>query len=115
MAAPGDGPRARPPIFGVEGRDCAGAFVVDVRGELDVATLPQFEAVVRAGEHSGHRRMVVDLGAVTFVDSGGVNALLQLHRRMTSASLELLILPGRPRVQRVFVLMGLTTTLPFLA
>lgn len=111
---PEDGPRTRPPVFGVEAHARPGAFVIAVRGELDIATTPRFEEALAAAEENGHDRLVIDLGALTFVDSAGVNALLQLHHRRLAASRDLLILPGHARVQRVFVLMGLMTTLPFL-
>jgi anti-anti-sigma factor len=53
--------------------------VLFVRGELDFATAPELMHV--ATEHGGRSRLVVDLSAVTFIDSSGLRALIQLREQ----------------------------------
>jgi anti-anti-sigma factor len=56
--------------------DCA---VVCVAGEIDLASSHTLvsETVTAMLDHSP--RVIIDLGAVTFVDSSGVDALLEAH------------------------------------
>lgn len=87
--------------------------VIVIGGELDIATTPRLQAKIDEAELSGASEIVVDLGAVSFIDSSGVNVLVQLHRRARAGAQQLLILPGPLQVQRVFTLTGLTATLRF--
>ena len=51
---------------------------ITVRGELDLATAPQLSAAV--AEHHDAGLLVLDLTAVTFIDSAGVRVLIQADR-----------------------------------
>ena len=90
----------------------AGDTALAPRGELDLASAPLLaSAIARARcEHDG--RVVVDLGAVTFVDAAGMRPLLWargvLGRRLT-------IRPAPPRVHRVFAIAGVDRDLPFVS
>jgi anti-sigma B factor antagonist len=65
------------------------ANVVTVTGEIDMATAPELrEAIAAADLRQG--RLVVDLSAVTFLDSAGVAVLFD-H---AAHGLELIITPG---------------------
>ena len=81
------------------------ATVVTVGGELDVHTAPTLQAALAALDASG--RIVVDLSAVTFLDSTGlsvfVNALADAREREAS----LAVVASAPRVVKVFTLTGL--------
>ncbi|MCW2995966.1 MAG: hypothetical protein JWQ18_3461 [Conexibacter sp.] len=102
-----------PVDFTIEMHQDAHRVVIVIGGELDIATTPRLQATIDEAELIGAPEIVVDLGAVSFIDSSGVNVLVQLHRRTAAGASQLLILPGPPQVQRVFTLTGLTTTLPF--
>lgn len=51
-----------------------------VRGEVDIATTPAFDAAVTAALAAGATELVVDLGGVTFMGSRGLAGLLQAQR-----------------------------------
>jgi anti-sigma B factor antagonist len=102
-----------PVDFTIDMRQDAHHVVIVIGGELDIASAPRLQAKIDEAERSGASEVVVDLGAVSFIDSSGVNVLVQLHRRARAGAQELLILPGPPQVQRVFRLTGLTAALPF--
>jgi len=103
----------RSPIFDVRTRADAQAFVITLYGELDLATSPQLVAAIEQAERSGKPEIVIDLGELSFVDSSGINAVVQLHRRSAKSRQRLRILPGNSLVQRVFTLTGLASELPF--
>lgn len=79
---------------------------IEVRGELDLASVPTFEAAVRELDLSSHRRVVLDLGRLAFIDAAGLHAVLDLHEECVNVSTALTILPGPRHVQRVFELAG---------
>jgi anti-anti-sigma factor len=66
-------------------RKIASVLVIDARGEIDMSTAgelqPAIEAALRAEEP-----VVVDLCAVSFLDSTGLYALLVLRRRLLEQS-----------------------------
>jgi anti-sigma B factor antagonist len=101
------------PGFGVHVREGPRSVVVVLRGELDLSALPVLAEAVARARSLGREHLVVDLAALTFIDSSGLHALVQLHGRLRDAATELSILPGDPAVQRVFELTGLLATLPF--
>jgi anti-sigma B factor antagonist len=104
-----------PMEFTVDMRQDSGRVAIVIGGELDTATTPRLQAVIDEAEISGASEIVVDLRAVSFIDSSAVNVLVQLHRRTRAdpRQRQLILLPGPPQVQRVFTLTGLTATLPF--
>lgn len=93
----------------------ASSFVIALGGEVDIAGERAVREALHDAETSGLPEVIVDLGAVDFVDSMFVQELLRLHRRLDAAGRRLLVLPGPRRVQRVFEVCGLMDVLPFLA
>jgi anti-anti-sigma factor len=55
-----------------------------VRGEIDLATAPQLEAVVEQAilDHGAPRPLLVDLEECTFMDSTGLAILLRAQDRL---------------------------------
>jgi len=95
--------------------DRAGATAqVAVKGELDIATLPEFEQVVRSLRSPDLERLVVDLREVTFADAMSIELLLRLHTQLAEAGAELLVVRGPRAVHRVFELTGLDRVLVML-
>jgi anti-sigma B factor antagonist len=88
---------------------------IEVRGELDLAGVPTFRAAVRDLDVSCHRRVVLDLGRVSFIDAAGLHAVLDLHDECLDVSTALTILPGPRQVQRVFQLTGADEFLPLMS
>jgi anti-anti-sigma factor len=70
----------RPSRFEVGVERSAAYAVVRAAGELDIATAPDFEAVVRSELADGGGDLYVDLRAIEFLDSTGLRALIQGHR-----------------------------------
>ena len=56
-----------------------GRIRVIVASEFDLAVEEPFVDLVAEQLDAGHRRLLVDLGAVEFIDSSGVRALLRVH------------------------------------
>lgn len=57
-------------------------FVLEVHGEVDVASSGQLRERLRAAADSGASRILVDLGDVTFIDSIAMAAIVGTQRRL---------------------------------
>ena len=78
--------------------------VVQVRGDLDLATAPQLESIF--DEPDGH--VALDLAKVRFIDSTGLRALVRIHERQERV---VLVAPS-PVVQRLLSLTHMTDAFP---
>jgi anti-anti-sigma factor len=87
-----------------------GTEVVQISGELDLATVPRLEEAL--ADRGGRVRVVVDAAALTFVDVVGVEALVRCHSRLASAGGALLVTNPPPLLRRVLELTGLEGSLP---
>jgi anti-anti-sigma factor len=86
------------------------ARVVALAGELDLSTVAQLERAVRWAAAGDCRQVVLDLRELEFVDSSGLRAIFELHRRARG---RLVVVSGPARVQRAFELCGLIGQLVF--
>lgn len=82
------------------------APVLAVSGDLDIAAVDDF--LHRAGALLGAGVLEVDLGAVTFIDSTGLGALVQLRRQADAAGAQVRLTNVPARVGRLLELTGLT-------
>lgn len=83
--------------------------VVEVRGEVDLATLPRLlEAIGLAGSRlDGRPLLIVDLRAVELIDAYGVRVLVEEARAMEGLGGELrLVIPEIGSVARLFRLLA---------
>lgn len=61
-----------------------GTPVVDTDGEMDHLGLPQFRNELASLIEQGHRRIVVDMSDVCFMDSGGVSGVVYAMKRLAT-------------------------------
>jgi anti-sigma B factor antagonist len=60
-----------------------GMVIVSVAGEIDLATAPMLETAVDEAIESGPAVLILDLSAVTFLASVGLQTLVVTHDRMS--------------------------------
>lgn len=91
-----------------------GSLVLVVRGELDIVSSPLLDrALLRArGTEAGG--IVVDLQAVSFIDSTGLHVLIK-HARAEGGQTRVRVTKGSPQVQRLFELSGVADYLTFVS
>jgi anti-sigma B factor antagonist len=88
--------------------DDAGTVVVSPAGELDAFTSPELRSELhRLLEDVATKRLVVDLTAVTFLDSSALGVLVGALRRLRERGGELHVVQPRPTVKRIFELTAL--------
>ena len=88
---------------------------ITLEGELDLATSPQVEAVLREPCDHGVARRVLDLSGLTFMDSSGLRVVLVADAAGRRDGPALVVVKGPPSVQRVFEITGVLGGLRFVA
>jgi anti-sigma B factor antagonist len=86
---------------------------VFVLGELDLLTVERFDAAILEALTDPVETLVIDLAAVSFIDSSGIRELLYARRLTAARDVRLVIVPAPERIQRVFSICRLDTVLPF--
>jgi anti-sigma B factor antagonist len=88
----------------MEVRRHRGWTVVDITGDLDMATAPALRQLVIQLLSTGVRLVAVDLTAADFVDSTGLGALVAALKRVRTHDGELVVICPEPRLRRIFEL-----------
>src|SRR5438477_550081 len=85
-----------------------GFTVLAVHGEVDVYTAPRLRERLVELVSQGKRQIVVDLGAVDFLDSTGLGVLVGGLKRLRSHDGDLTLVCTQQRILKVFEITGLT-------
>ncbi len=81
-------------------------------GALDADNVGTLRQALRLGEESASALTVLDLGAVTFMDSSAINVLVAANRDASAAGGRLRMAALSGPVQRVVEIVGLDTIIP---
>jgi anti-sigma B factor antagonist len=65
--------------------------VIASEGEIDVSSVGEFRSALSEAARAGADRVVIDLSAVSFIDSSGLGALLDVHNRLRRDKRELVV------------------------
>jgi len=95
----------------IEVRTAGDQATVSLDGELDLAAAPEVtkvldEVAVRS------TAVLLDIEAVTFMDSAGLRSVLVCERICREAGAAFRLTPGSPRIRRLFGVAGLLDWLP---
>lgn len=86
---------------------------IALSGELTLTSVAALEEALQELTHLWARRLVLDLGDLTFIDSSGLWAVTSAARWCARNGCTLRLLPGSEGVQQVFETTGLSDVLPF--
>ena len=85
------------------------SVTVVVAGEIDLSTADQLDAAIRRAEDAETNRIVVDLSAMSFVDSTGLSVFLEAIKRSRRDGNRLSFVPSNhDEVVRLFALTNTT-------
>jgi anti-anti-sigma factor len=79
----------------------ADAALVQVDGELDLASSPLLETSIDSAEVAAAETVVLDLRGVKFIDSTGLRAIFGAHSRATERGQQFAVTRGSEQVQRL--------------
>ena len=88
-----------------------GLAVVSARGELDLAGAPELRTALSDHLSEGNGYVLLDLTAVTFIDSTGLGIVVGAGKRAQALGGCLRIVCDNTRVLRLLALTGITKTL----
>ncbi|AVT29289.1 MULTISPECIES: STAS domain-containing protein [unclassified Plantactinospora] len=83
------------------GRGCT---VLEVAGDLDMATSPQLRDSLQQLVDAGHRQVVVDLSGVGFMDSSALGALVVMFKAFRDLGGRLCVAAVQPAVRSVLTI-----------
>ena len=83
-------------------------------GELDIATTPILERAFEAVYEGDAAMIIVDLTELSFMDSTGIRALMQMNEACEGAD-RLRIVNGSPAVVKVLDVTGVRRQLPIIS
>jgi|SRR5687767_5351692 anti-sigma B factor antagonist len=81
-------------------------MVLDLSGELDAHTAPEFEAALELALAGGHARLVVSGVELQYVSSAGLGVFMAFVEPLRASGGDLKIVALQPRVFEVFDLLG---------
>jgi anti-anti-sigma factor len=80
----------------------SGPVLVVLSGEMDIVSTGAFVESMTELERSSPGGLVIDVGGLTFIDSSGINALVQAVRTVGERGGRAVLAAPAPHVQRVF-------------
>lgn len=83
-----------------------------VQGDLDADTATEFQHHLANQLHHGRRHFLLDLSAVPFMDSSGMNIVLRVYQKARELPGSVHIISPVPAVRRVLDLTGVSITVP---
>jgi anti-anti-sigma factor len=112
-----DGDEPCPPVIGLAITETVVGFrcVLNVAGEVDIATAPSLTAALQAASASCEREIWIDLTGVTFMDLSGVHALLAVSDQVRHDGRRLAVIAPGGSVRRLLELTGVDRILGVVA
>ena len=83
--------------------------VIVLVGEIDAFSVGPLDEALRRAVTRGNGDVVVDLGAVTFMDSGGLNTFIRHFKPLDAAGRRLVLRTPQRAVHRALSVSGMTT------
>jgi anti-anti-sigma factor len=83
-----------------------GIAVLAITGEIDLATIPAFEAAIAEALAQRPSALIIDMSAVDFLASAGLQALVSTHEKVSGTAGFALVADG-PATSRPIQLTGL--------
>jgi anti-sigma B factor antagonist len=81
--------------------------IIEVGGEIDVYTAPRLRESIVSAIDAGHRRLIVDVEQVEFLDSTGLGVLVGALKRVRADGGSLDIVCTHERILKIFEITGL--------
>jgi anti-sigma B factor antagonist len=96
-----------PDLFSCEVHRNDGSGWVRPAGDLDLDTVHRVESALAELRDGGCGSLVLDLRALTFMDSTGLRLVIRWHTAARAEGFAFAVVPGPDVVQRIFRLTGM--------
>jgi anti-anti-sigma factor len=92
------------PQFTAQVNSRNGVASIALRGELDLATVPDLEGHIAPFESDGVSAIMLDLRELTFIDLVALHSLVRARERAKTNGQRLILVGARPSARRLFEL-----------
>jgi anti-anti-sigma factor len=93
--------------------ECSDVTIVRVKeAKLTYPVLASFYSEVRQKVEAGARKVVIDLGAVTYLDSASIGCLMDVHRLLQEKGGAVRLSGLQPRVETMISMTGVHKIVP---
>jgi anti-sigma B factor antagonist len=90
--------------------EASAELILSLSGELDLAEAPDIRRRGLEALQAGTGDLVIDLAAVTFIDSSVIGALVAIRNEALAHERRVIVRSPQKNVRRVFELTGLSAT-----
>lgn len=102
-----DVPRPTPACMKPTVRTHPNATIIELEGEADLATVPEFQKIVREQMKAKVRRLVIDFSKVTFVNTPVWAVVVEYYQHASGAGTEFMLTGIQGRVEASFKIVRL--------
>jgi anti-sigma B factor antagonist len=106
MGAGGE-PRGEPELRVTRTRGPSEIITLSIRGEVDLVTAPQLRAALDEARQGPPRDLELDLHECTFIDSTGLQAIVQTGRSLAASGHTLTLRRPQAHVLQLFLTAGI--------
>jgi anti-sigma B factor antagonist len=94
--------------------DFEGMPTINMFGEIDLFGAPKVYAMMWQASQSGRHSLIVNMEALDFMDSSGLQALLRLREKLRSRKQNIYLVGAKPQIKKLFQLTGFDKIFPVL-
>jgi anti-sigma B factor antagonist len=100
--------------FEVGSEELDGVTVIQVRGELDLSTAPQLEALIEEAAAGSPKPLLIDLSECPFIDSTGIALIVRTWQQRTGNGERggFALCSADDQVRRLLEITGLISSVP---
>ena len=94
-------------LLRVDVHDRPSHTLIVATGEIDIGTADQVGNAVSAALSAGHGQVLLDVAAVTFIDSSGLAVLVKAHRQAQTQGASFAVVHPTPQTRKLIQVLGL--------
>ena len=84
------------------------SLIFELRGYIDAHTVLEFERAIQASIEGGARKIILDIGGLSYISSAGIGAMMGMARKLTQAKGDMVLLNPTPKVFAILDGLGFT-------
>ncbi|MFA5927885.1 MAG: STAS domain-containing protein [Candidatus Margulisiibacteriota bacterium] len=81
--------------------------IIDLIGEIDVYTYPQFSEVINKVIHDNHFNIIVNMENVKYIDSTGLGVLASSANKIAPNNGVMHVICAQSHIKKIFIVSGL--------
>jgi len=89
-------------------------IIFPVTGSLDIYTSIDFRNYLETNVNQSHKKIIVDMLNLNYIDSSGIGMLIKVLNNFKSANYSFILTRLKPSMEKVFKVAGLSSYFEFL-